>query len=166
MKKNLIILYIAGAILLGGLFAFFSGGGKNGIKPSEYSQGALVAAETEFDFGTIPMEGGDVSHRFQLKNEGEEPVLIEKVYTSCMCTIAEVFDKDGKNRGEFGMPGHGPQRTDISVGSKEPVFIDAVFDPAAHGPSGVGLAERVIYIETNSQKSPKVELSFTATVTR
>ena len=46
------------------------------------------------------------------------------------------------------------------------MMLEAVFDPAAHGPSGVGLAQRYVYLETNSAKSPKLEISFQAMVTR
>ena len=115
--------------------------------------------------GTIAMKDGKVSHRFEVKNEGQEPVRIEKIYTSCMCTEASIIDGQGKNWGTFGMPGHaGPSKTNITVKPGESVVVETIFDPAAHGPSGVGLAERSVYLESNSQKSPKLELKFSAVV--
>lgn len=132
-----------------------------------YSASLLKPVDKSFDFGTVTMEKGKVFHEFRLVNEGGEPVKIEKVYTSCMCTTAEIIDQAGKKRGLFGMPGHGlSSRANVEVNAGESVTIKAIFDPNAHGPSGVGLAQRSIFLETNSAKSPKVELKFSAVVTK
>lgn len=167
--KNLIITTIVGAILLIG-FVFLvagNGGGERNTHSSKYSASVLSSAENRFNFGAVSMKEGKVTHRYELKNLGEEPIKVEKVYTSCMCTTAVLFDSEGRKRGKFGMPGHGlPSRTNIEVLPGQKLFVEAVFDPAAHGPSGVGLANRSIYLETNSRKSPKVELKFTAMVSR
>ena len=57
--------------------------------------------EENFDFGVIAMKDGNISHKFELKNEGQEPLKIEKVFTSCMCTTAYVTDGSGGKRGPF-----------------------------------------------------------------
>jgi hypothetical protein len=49
---------------------------------------ALAAREPYFDFGSISMAAGKVSHRFWFGNESRAPVTIYRVYTSCMCTTA------------------------------------------------------------------------------
>ena len=166
--KNLITSIVVIAVIAGGGFGLMSLGNKSGTTNfSIYSASALVAYEDHFDFGTIQMNDGLVRHEFEVKNEGTESVTIGKVYTSCMCTGAYIEDSTGKKYGKFGMPGHGvSSQTEISVAPGETVMVEAIFDPAAHGPSGVGLAQRSIYIETNSQTSPKIELAFEATVTR
>jgi hypothetical protein len=170
MKKNTTTIVSIGAVLallLGGGWLLLASGGSGGVGGGELSASALTAMEEQFDFESIPMNGGDVSHRFELKNEGEEPVIIEKVYTSCMCTSAYVVSADGTRYGSFGMPGHAtPSKTAVNVAPGESAFVEAVFDPAAHGPAGVGLAQRSIYLETNSAQSPKIELAFQALVTR
>ncbi len=145
-----VILFVAGIVWLAA--------SDKGNSAASYSMGMLTATEQSFDFGRTPMEGGNVIHQFELKNDSEEAVVIEKVFTSCMCTTARI------NESVFGM--HGSQRTSIEVGVGESVMVEAIFDPAAHGPAGVGLAQRSIYLETNSNKSPKIELQFKATVTR
>lgn len=127
---------------------------------------ALTTPEKSFDFATISMKNGKVTHRFEVKNTGSESVRILKVATSCMCTTATVIDSAGANRGTFGMPGHTSPKTNIEVRPGESAFIDAVFDPAAHGPSGVGLADRSVYLETNSAATPQLELTFRAVVTQ
>ncbi len=163
-NKKLLIIFAAAAVVLAVAFLTQKGGGSE--NPSKYSASALTALENFFDFKTIAMKDGKVSHRFEVKNEGQEPVRIEKIYTSCMCTEASIIDGQGKNWGTFGMPGHaGPSKTNITVKPGESVVVETIFDPAAHGPSGVGLAERSVYLESNSQKSPKIELKFSAVVT-
>ncbi|MBI2644015.1 MAG: DUF1573 domain-containing protein [Candidatus Wildermuthbacteria bacterium] len=173
MNKTMqkIILYGSVVVFVVGIAALLFTSRDN-IRPTAantntQSASALAAAETNFDFGTIAMQNGNVSHQFELKNEGTDPVTIQKVYTSCMCTNAYVKDASGKRHGAFGMPGHaGSGKTNIVVAPGTTVTIEAVFDPAAHGPSGVGLAERAVYLETNSTVSPQVEFNFRANVTR
>ncbi len=137
------------------------------FSPSIYSASELLLGETSFDFGEIVMGDGRVSRRVELTNNGGDQVTIEKVYTSCMCTTASIITASGERYGVFGMQGHGgTAKTKIEIGAGESVTLEVVFDPAAHGPSGVGSIQRSIYIETNSAKSPKLELPFQATVTR
>lgn len=133
----------------------------------EYSASVLSATEDRFDFNLISMKDGNVTHQFEIRNDGKETVIIKKVYTSCMCTTALIIDSFNKKYGAFGMQGHGiSSKTNIEINAGESAFVEAIFDPAAHGPSGVGLVRRSIYIETNSAQSPKLELSFQAMVTR
>lgn len=142
---------------------------RNNTTPAsaEASTGVLAAEEAFYDFGTITMKDGNVSHEYTVTNNGSEPVTIEKVYTSCMCTTAFITDAAGKKSRPFGMPGHGGASpfTATVVGPGEAITVEAVYDPNAHGPSGVGLADRLVYLETNSSVEPKVELRFKAIVT-
>lgn len=127
------------------------------------SGGALNGEESSFDFGTISMAAGTVRHEFKIKNTGSEPVSIEKIYTSCMCTIA-TLDVRGKKVGPYGMPGHGfIPRIGEKLEPDEEAVVEVAFDPAAHGPAGVGRIQRAITIE-NSAGEP-LELWFTVFVT-
>ena len=66
---------------------------------TEKEKGFLTAEETTFDFGMVPMYGGKVKHNFTLKNSGQAPVKISKIYTSCMCTeVMLIADKTKKVR--------------------------------------------------------------------
>ena len=80
-----------------------------------------------------------------------------------MCTTAALKAKSG-SYGPFGMPGHGiiPKISGV-VAANETAEVAAIFDPAAHGPAGVGKIERMIYIE--SANSAPVELKISALVT-
>lgn len=132
---------------------------------SAYSVGILTALESDYNFGMISMKDGNVSHKFLLRNEGNETIKIEEVSTSCMCTTAYLYDGTGARKGPFGMSGHGGKSlANMEIGAGEAVELEAVFDPAAHGPQGVGKVKRVINIETNSQTNPKIQLTFEAEV--
>ena len=140
--------------------------GANNSTATSNGASVLTANGTDFDFGTIKMGDGKVTHPFEVANIGSAPIMVTSVYTSCMCTTALVTDAEGKENGPFGMPGHTSPYTEILIGVGERAQVVAVFDPAAHGPSGVGLAERSIYLETNSAQAPRVELKFRAIVVR
>jgi len=109
----------------------------------------LSAPEGSFDFGTISMTAGKVTHKYALKNSGSSPVNVTKLFTSCMCTQASIATQNDR-RGPFGMQGHGGSIPKINLEIKpgETAEVEAVYDPAAHGPSGVGRIERVITVET------------------
>lgn len=127
------------------------------------SAGRLAAAETRFSFGQISMARGKVTHRYPIRNVGTEPLLIRKMYTSCMCTTAALV-KNGKTSDAYGMPGHASIPTiNVPINPQEEAFVEVVFDPAAHGPAGVGPIERAVTIETNAGRP--LELAFRANVT-
>lgn len=50
----------------------------------------LVVELPTFDFGEVP-QGQTVRHSFSFNNDGDEPLLIEKVHSSCGCTAALVL---------------------------------------------------------------------------
>lgn len=130
---------------------------------SSNTQRVLESEESLFDFGKISMAAGKVSHIFQIRNSSSDPVLITKLYTSCMCTTATLI-LEGERRGPFGMPGHSiiPQ-INKTLAPGADANIEVMFDPAAHGPAGVGQVERVVYVETNFAST--LELRIKARVT-
>lgn len=141
-----------------------SGGVTSSGKPASSSTAAILlsAEHSSYDFGTISMKDGNVSHTFAIKNSSGSDVLIGKMYTSCMCTEATLSLGDEKF-GPYGMPGHAAvPKINKSMAAGKEASVEVVFDPAAHGPAGVGRIQRSVVIE-NSGKT--LELSFTATVT-
>ena len=123
---------------------------------------ALAAGESAFDFGAISMAAGNVSHRFWFKNESAASVLIRRIYTSCMCTTATLA-KGARIVGRYGMPGHGPlPDVNETLAPGEAAYVDVVFDPAAHGPAGLGRTQRVVTIEPGAGEP--LQLGFTAEV--
>lgn len=127
------------------------------------SSGVLTAAESAFDFGEISMAAGKVNHQFKIVNSGAEAVTIGKMYTSCMCTTAALKVGD-KKLGPYGMQGHGfIPKINQTINPSQEAIVEVVFDPAAHGPAGVGRISRTIYLENNA--GDPLELEIAATVT-
>lgn len=126
------------------------------------SVGPLLSPEPYFDFGNISMAAGKVSHRYRIRNTGESGITITKIYTSCMCTDATLITPSGR-KGPFGMPGHGANPGIFeSIAPGGDAQVEVVFDPAAHGPAGIGPTERIVTIRTN--ESQPLELRFAAMV--
>ncbi|KKU91783.1 MAG: hypothetical protein UY23_C0001G0389 [Candidatus Jorgensenbacteria bacterium GW2011_GWA1_48_11] len=165
MKKNkdIVIGILASLAIVAGLIAWSQSaetGETAALKNLGPSQ--LVANESSFDFGTISMARGKVSRVFKFRNDGSGPAVLSRVYTSCMCTEASLISAAGR-LGPFGMLGMGfnpPIRETIPPGGEGEVEV--VFDPAAHGPAGVGRINRVVSLEQAS--AAPLEFSFTANV--
>jgi len=130
------------------------------------SNGVLSAREVTKDIGTVSMKKGVVPIPYELTNTGNEPVAINKLYTSCMCTRAQIRGKEGKASGWGNMQGHGGGaiNPNWTVDAGETITVVAEFDPNAHGPEGVGPIQRVVILETTSSKTPRMELGFSGTV--
>lgn len=159
MKK-----FLLWAVVLVAFFGFLMVIGKPDKTHSGVAGGGkITATETAHDFGTISMKDGKVKHTYQIKNSSDEPLTITKLYTSCMCTTAELTAGDQK-AGPFGMQGHGGSIPNISVSLQpgQTAEVEAVFDPAAHGSAGVGEIKRSVFV--NTQGNPNFELTFKATV--
>lgn len=157
---------IAGALVVLGIVGLFFWGAQNRASlPEENlsSKSALVATETLHDFGIISMAQGTVAKTFDVMNSSEKDIMLESLTTSCMCTVAYIV-KDGSRKGPFGMPGHGivPKANEvIPAGGK--LAIDVVYDPAAHGPAGVGSVDRLVYLQ--DETGAVLELEIKANVT-
>ena len=164
-NKNIISgLALALIVLVAALAFFWRGGGAFSQKPDfdeknlASPQDLQIAAES-FDFGRISMAKGDVSYKFQLKNTGNKKVLVNKIYTSCMCTSALLKTSAGE-WGPFGMPGHGyVPKLNILINPDEAVEVEAIYDPAAHGPTGLGKFERIVYLEGTSGSFQELKIS-------
>ncbi len=157
----LIVLALGGIALL--MQSQSNGPSTAGAANSELGPSPLSVAETFFDFGTVSMGKGTVTHTFTIKNTLANPVKLTRLYTSCMCTKA-TYRSVSTTMGPFGMQGHAfVPPLNVMLGSGETADIEAVFDPAAHGPAGVGQIARTVYLETES--GAPVELNFKAMVT-
>ena len=162
--NNTIIGITITVLVLGGLVWIARPDFRSSRALSVGNEGVLMVEEANhYDFGTISMADGEVKHQFKIRNTSSEAVIINKIYTSCMCTTASLTTRSGQF-GPFGMPGHSAiPRIDQTVDSNEEVTVEIVFDPAAHGPAGVGRIQRTVTIENNVGQP--VELQFAAIVT-
>lgn len=162
-EKRLIILMIFVTILIlaGGVF-FLNSTNSPQISTSSLAK-AYVADPTSFDWGTIPMNKGDVKKTFTIKNNGKSTLKLYNVKTSCHCTKAYVII-DTKESPIFGMDSLSSWVGEVSVGKEAKLTV--VFDPAFHGPAGVGPLNRFVSVETNDKASPKLTFILTGTVVK
>lgn len=49
------------------------------------SEARLVLLHAEHDFGTVDRRGGDLCYELTFRNEGESPLVLTRVITSCSC---------------------------------------------------------------------------------
>ena len=139
-------------LIIGGLIGLMWWGRANQtVTPSAVGssgssiKSSLTASETQYDFGTISMANGNVNKVFTITNPTDKDVLLSRLETSCMCTVAYIVSPNGE-KGPFGMPGHGgavpPANEVIKAGESRDIKV--VYDPNAHGPAGVGSIERTV----------------------
>lgn len=149
------VLLAAGAVLLIFNFSKGSSAQNSGGKPH------LELGETEYDFGTVPITGGVLKKTFEIKNSGDGDLVIGPIWTSCHCTSA-VFKWNGKQSPEFNMI---KVPWSQKLAPSETGQIEVTFDPAFHGPSGIGEAVRAIFFETNDHQNKSSEVRIAANVT-
>ena len=124
---------------------------------------ALASIAPLFNFGKISMAAGNVSHRYWIRNTGAAPLTITRITTSCMCTVATLITPAGRTYGPFGMPGHAPiPNLEERLAPGEAAQVEIVFDPAAHGPAGIGRNDRTVTIRNDAGRP--LELRFNAMV--
>lgn len=127
--------------------------GNTSTAPSSLTSDSML-----FDFGTISMAEGKVTHQFKIANSSTFPVSLNKIYTSCMCTATQ-FTINAKTYGPFGMEGMGGNTSvDVTMGPGETAVVDAIYDPAAHGPAGVGNIDRYISLQDTNGGTLQLEI--------
>ena len=160
MTKNLITLVSITAVII--IIAAIFRPAPTENKSVADANSVLVSDATFYDFGEISMAKGTVAYEFKIQNSGNEKIDLDKIYTSCMCTSAWLIRGESR-KGPFGMQGHGfaPPVNEF-LESGEEAMVKVIFDPAAHGPAGVGTIERSVFLEGNG--SILLELKISATV--
>ena len=157
MKQTLFILAIV--VLIGAGLWYSKSIALKSNEQSVAAVGFIKASESSFDFGEVSMAAGKVRHEFKVRNSASESVKITSIYSSCMCTEATLI-KNGNKRGPYGMPGHGfVPKVGETMAPNEEAIISVEFDPAAHGPAGVGTISRVVAIETSDGARVDLEIS-------
>lgn len=97
-------------------------------------KGAQMTFTTNsYDFGDIARKGGDVECTFEFVNDGDTPLVITRVVTSCSCTKAEYSKKP------------------IPAGAKSTIKI--IYEPHKKEP---GVFHKVIQIFTNTADKRKI----------
>jgi len=169
-NKNKITVFIIVIVLIFiGLFFFSQPGKKENKKIDTISEtvsslSLLQVNESPYNFGSISMRDGNVSKVFKIENKTDVDVFIPNLATSCMCTTAYFLDAGGEKSGPFGMLGMGfVPKLNKTIKAGEAVEVEVVYDPNAHGPAGVGMIDRFVYLSDDSGE--KLELEIKANVT-
>jgi len=122
---------------------------------------SLNLSATSHDWGSLPIDGGDVTKVFEITNTGSSDLTLANFTTSCMCTTVKVTTKS-ESSPLFGM--HDKSNWLGTIKPGESGQITVVFDPDFHGPQGKGQITRIIKFNTNDPTRQEVELTLTGIV--
>lgn len=164
VNKFIFLIVILSVVILGlgvWLISRPAGGSQLGIQAA--SEGKAEVENTDYDWREIDYGGGDATAEFTVKNSGVGPLSLFEVFTSCMCTTAQVIIGNQKSP-FFGMHTKSSWVGKIPAGGQ--AVLKVVFDPAFHGPQGVGPMERQIVMTTSDPQNPKLEFNLKGTVVK
>ncbi len=116
---------------------------------------------TSYDWGQININDGYVEKVFEILNDGTEALKLYNATTSCACTKAQLIYQETESP-LFSM--HSKSDFVLSVPPGEKAQLRVTFDPAAHGPSGLGPVSRKVIVQTNDQNQPELNFILTAEV--
>lgn len=111
-----------------------------GAQEGEPCRAKISFSETVWDFGYVP-KTGRVVHTYQIKNVGEDTLIIVKVRTTCGCTTAPL----SKQR----------------LAPDETAELDVVFNPAK---VKVGKTTKRVQVMSNDPNKPFAEVQFKAKI--
>lgn len=98
----------------------------------------IEAIPAEYDFGLIDQSKGKVTTSVVIKNNGNTPLKINRISTSCGCTTAEMNKSD--------------------LLPNESRIMRITFDPLVHKDT-IGPVIRVVYLQTSDQNTPEIEIT-------
>ena len=161
-KKIIIITTIATFLILLIGVVWMSATNTNAAQVSTSQNAkAYTIDPTSADWGQIPMYKGNVTKVFNIKNTGTDTLKLFNIKTSCHCTRAFVTI-DGVDGPDFGMSGVSDWVGEVAPGKQAKLSV--VFDPAYHGPNGVGPITRYVSVQTNDKATPTLTFTVTGTV--
>jgi len=101
----------------------------------------LTLSEDSWHYGKVTPDQRP-THDFVLKNEGEEKIIIDSVYTSCPCVILDLTEKE--------------------IPPGEEVLLKTTFDPTGYE----GEVSKIVTIKSNDPENPEKRIEATITVIR
>ena len=161
-KKTVIIfVLITALILVGGVFLLSKSGASASIAKSQNAKAGVD--QLNYDFGQVNMKDGNVSKTFTIRNTGTDVLKLTKIRTSCHCTKAQL--KIGETLSPFfGMSSVSSWICEVPPGQE--AKLEVIFDPAYHGPQGIGPINRLVAVETNDSARSRIEFSLTGIVVK
>jgi hypothetical protein len=127
-KKNIIFLIIIVIIIVTGSIVIY------GNFPTKFGRSPQITiSEEEWDFGLVKPEEKP-THVFTIKNEGNEDLIIERVWASCGCVQTSISTKRI-------LPGKSAE-------------LKATFNTAGYE----GKLEKIVYIKSNTPEEPEKKI--------
>src|SRR3989344_6142945 len=162
--KILIGILVFSFLLIVGFAVWQGGKGETNSEVLGAEIEDLVVKPPSYDVGTVQMKAGNVVKTYEVKNTSSATMKPQRIATSCMCTKAKIKIGDKETR-EFGMEGMGDKNppVNLELPAGQTATVTAIFDPAAHGPKGVGPFDRTVFLYFASPAGTK-ELKFNGTV--
>ena len=131
MKRSILTAVVAVMFAVVALPALAQTAEPQSATPKKGAQMTFVT--NSYDFGDIARKGGDVECTFEFVNDGDTPLVITRVVTSCSCTKAEYSKKP------------------IPAGATSTIKI--IYEPHKKEP---GVFHKVIQIFTNTADKRKI----------
>jgi hypothetical protein len=107
------------------------------------NQPQIVLEKDWFDFGDV-INGEVLTYDLAVRNQGNGPLVVDTVSTSCGCTTATL--------------------NPMTIQPGENAILHIEFDSGAHGPELTGELVRQIFIVSNDPKTPEATVEFVSTI--
>jgi hypothetical protein len=175
MRKEGAMKYVLGGIgilAVALVLVLMAIGGFKGSSPSSEAQGAVrydkedqnrpkaVLSTTTIEWGSIKVSDTQESI-VELRNDGETPLEITRMSTSCGCTSVKVIYSDGNETKEYGM--HKTSEK-VTVASGTMVKLKIVYRPYSMPVEGA--VTRQVFLETNDPANTKLTIDASAIVSK
>lgn len=153
-------------LIIGGAVVISRGSSSSSSSTSQNTTQELnIEANPSFyNLGDVPIGGGIVSKEYEVKNTTDKTLKLSRIATSCMCTTASIKIGE-KGTKFFGMEMSGDKNppVNLAMAAGQTGKVTVNFDPAAHGPQGVGAFDRIVWLYFNEGIK---ELKFSGTVVK
>ncbi|OGH21552.1 MAG: hypothetical protein A2958_02375 [Candidatus Levybacteria bacterium RIFCSPLOWO2_01_FULL_38_13] len=160
-KIVVFIIFLTAVILFGGVFVLSDSTNTSQVTSSTNAKAQIP--QKEHNFGNIPYSGGNVEKAFIIKNVGSDTLKLSNVRTSCHCTKARI-SVDGEESPSFGMDGISSWVGE--VGKSRQAKLIVTFDPAFHGPQGIGPVNRFVSVDTNDKNNSQLTFTVLGTIVK
>lgn len=166
MNKKIILIFLTTLFLIGGgVYLITRNQNKvaDSALPKVDPQDVQISPET-YDIGKVLMKNGIVQREYEIKNNSKNVLRVKNIVTSCMCTRAQVVLGDKRSRFyAMEMSGAKNPNIDFDIPAESTAKLIVRFDPAAHGPAGVGPVDRSVWL-TFADPVGTREIKFTGEV--
>jgi len=148
-------------IIIGGIFiASFKAGGQPiaQYQITDTDRPILKTFLNSFDFGQMDLK--DIKTKeIELKNTGNQPLIVSDLITSCDCTFAQLVSNSQASP-LFSMSRDAKWRGEIAAG--EIALLKITYEPRLMPVQG--RVSRTVIFKTNDPANPNVNINFTAQV--